>query len=70
VGPDNKVKLHRVDVGPSAGTSRIINSGVALGDRVVVDGVQKATEGATVVVDAPPPIPAATTTATTAPEQH
>jgi membrane fusion protein (multidrug efflux system) len=70
VGADNKVKLHRVDVGPSAGTSRIINSGVALGDRVVVDGVQKATEGATVVVDAPPPAPTTATTATTAPEQH
>jgi membrane fusion protein (multidrug efflux system) len=69
VGPDNKVKLHRVDVGPSAGASRIINSGVALGDRVVVDGVQKATEGVTVVVDVPAP-DTATTTATTAPEQH
>jgi membrane fusion protein (multidrug efflux system) len=65
VGADNKVKLRRVEVGPAAGPSRIITSGVDLGDRVVVDGVQKATDGATVVVDAPPPA-----TATTAPEKH
>jgi membrane fusion protein, multidrug efflux system len=65
VGADNKVKLHRIEVGPSVGTSRVVTSGVDLGDRVVVDGVQRATDGAAVVIDTPPP-----TTATTAPDQH
>jgi RND family efflux transporter MFP subunit len=50
IGADSKVKLRRVEVGPSAGTSRIITSGVEAGERVVVEGVQKATDGATVVV--------------------
>ena len=56
VGPDNKVQLHRVDVGASVQGLRVINSGVAEGDRVVVDGVQKISDGA--LVDpkpAPPP---------------
>ncbi|HEX4403275.1 MAG TPA: HlyD family secretion protein, partial [Polyangia bacterium] len=55
VGPDNKVKLRRVEVGPTAGPSRIIASGVEAGDRVVLDGLQKAPDGATVIVDATPP---------------
>lgn len=59
VGADSKVKLHRVEVGPAADASRIIMSGVAVGDRVVLDGVQKATDGATVIVDPTPPVPAA-----------
>ena len=59
VGGDGKVKLHRVEVGPAAGALRIITSGVAVGDRVVLDGVQKATDGATVTVDPTPPAPAA-----------
>jgi membrane fusion protein (multidrug efflux system) len=57
VGADGKVKLHRVEVGPAAGASRIITSGVAVGDRVVLDGVQKATDGVTVVVDPTPSAP-------------
>jgi membrane fusion protein (multidrug efflux system) len=59
VGADGKVKLHRVEVGPAAGVSRIVTSGVAVGDRVVLDGVQKATDGAMVIVDPTPPAPAA-----------
>ena len=68
VGADNKVKLRRVEVGPSVGTSRVVSAGVDVGDRVVVDGVQKATDGVTVVVEAPAPAPPAT--ATTAPERR
>ncbi|HXI57798.1 MAG TPA: efflux RND transporter periplasmic adaptor subunit [Polyangia bacterium] len=71
VGADNKVSLHRVEVGPTAGTARIINSGVQAGDRVVVDGLQKVSDGLTVVAVAAPataPAPApATTTATASP---
>ncbi|HTA20555.1 MAG TPA: efflux RND transporter periplasmic adaptor subunit, partial [Polyangia bacterium] len=55
VGADGKVKLHRVEVGPAAGPARIIASGVEVGDRVVLDGLQKAADGATVIVDATPP---------------
>jgi hypothetical protein len=61
VGAGDKVQLRRVEVGPSAGGSRIVSSGVEAGERVVVDGVQKVSDGATViaalaptVADAPP----------------
>jgi RND family efflux transporter MFP subunit len=50
VGADGKVKLRRVEVGPSAGTSRIVNTGVEAGERVVVDGLQKVSDGSAVVV--------------------
>ena len=45
VGADSKVKLRRVEVGPAAGPSRVIASGVEAGERVVVDGVQKVSDG-------------------------
>jgi membrane fusion protein (multidrug efflux system) len=48
VGPDNRVHLKKVEVGPSAGPLRIINSGVQPGERVVVEGVQKVSDGALV----------------------
>jgi membrane fusion protein (multidrug efflux system) len=54
VGPDNKVQLRRVDVGPSVKGLRVIDKGLADGDRIVVDGVQKISDGA--VVD-PRPAP-------------
>ena len=60
VGADNKVKLRRVEVGPSAGASRIIDSGVQAGERVVVDGLQKVSDGTMVVAAlAPAPGPGA-----------
>jgi membrane fusion protein (multidrug efflux system) len=52
VGPDNKVQIHKVELGPAAKGVQIITSGIAEGDRVVVDGTQKVAEG--VVVDARP----------------
>jgi membrane fusion protein (multidrug efflux system) len=48
VGPGDKVQLRRVEVGPSAGALRIVRSGVEPGERVVVDGVQKVSDGAVV----------------------
>lgn len=54
VGADNKAQLRRVQVGPSAGALRIVTSGVAAGESVVVDGVQKVTDGALVN---PQPVP-------------
>ncbi len=53
VGADSKVALKHVELGPSSGGSRIVLSGVGEGDRVVVDGTQRVTEGAIV---APHPV--------------
>jgi membrane fusion protein (multidrug efflux system) len=69
LGADNKVKLKRVEVGPSVGALRIITSGVEAGERVVVDGVQKVTDGTTVVVKAGPP-PSVAAAGGSAPERH
>jgi membrane fusion protein, multidrug efflux system len=67
VGSDSKVKLRRVEVGPVAGTSRIINTGVEAGERVVVAGVQKVSDGAAVVAEL---APAVSETAVTSAERH
>jgi membrane fusion protein (multidrug efflux system) len=48
VGPDSKVQLRKVELGAAAKGMQIITKGVAEGDKVVVDGVQKVTDGATV----------------------
>jgi membrane fusion protein (multidrug efflux system) len=56
VGPDNKVQMRRVELGPSVQGLRVVTSGIAEGDKIVVDGVQKISDGA--LVDpkpAPPP---------------
>jgi len=57
VGADNKVKLRRVEVGPAAGPSRIVTTGVAPGEKVVVDGIQKVSDGSTVVIADATPAP-------------
>jgi membrane fusion protein (multidrug efflux system) len=54
VGPDNKVQMRKVDLGPSVTGLRIVEKGVVEGDRIVVDGVQRITDGA--IVD-PRPAP-------------
>ena len=48
VGDDDKVQLRRVEVGPSTGNERVITKGVSAGERVVVEGVQKVSDGAPV----------------------
>jgi membrane fusion protein (multidrug efflux system) len=48
VGADNKVQLRKVDLGASVVGVRIVEKGLAEGDRIVVDGVQKITDGALV----------------------
>jgi membrane fusion protein (multidrug efflux system) len=52
VGEGNKVQLRRVEVGPSVNGLRLVSSGIREGERVVVDGVQKISDGA--VVNAKP----------------
>jgi membrane fusion protein (multidrug efflux system) len=64
VGADNKVALRKVDLGPSARGLQIIERGVAEGDRIVVDGVQKVSDGT--LVD-PRPAPEAPPASSAAP---
>jgi membrane fusion protein (multidrug efflux system) len=58
VGSDDKVQLRRVEVGSSAQGVRIVTQGLAEGERIVVDGVQKISDGA-LVAPKPAPAPAA-----------
>jgi membrane fusion protein, multidrug efflux system len=48
VGPDNKPAPRQVSVAGSQGSDWVITSGLAAGDRVIVDGVQKMMPGAPV----------------------
>jgi membrane fusion protein (multidrug efflux system) len=54
VGADNKVKLRQVDLGPPAKGTRIVLKGLNEGESIVVDGVQKITDGALVTPKAAP----------------
>lgn len=60
IGPDDKVQLRRVQVGPSVNGERTIQSGVNEGERIVVEGLQKVSDGAHVK---PEPAPVATASA-------
>ena len=55
VGADNRVALHKVELGASTHGQQIIAGGVAEGDRIVVDGVQKVSDGALVDPKPAPP---------------
>jgi membrane fusion protein (multidrug efflux system) len=55
VGADNKVSFRTVKVGPREGNLWVIEDGLRPGDRVVVEGLQRLREGATV---SPKPAPA------------
>jgi membrane fusion protein (multidrug efflux system) len=48
VGTDNKIDLRPVKVGEQVGNMWVITQGLKLGERVVVEGVQKAKAGMTV----------------------
>ena len=52
VGETNKVHVQSVKVGEQIGSFWVIENGLKPGDRIVVEGVQKAKEG-TVVVPKP-----------------
>ena len=45
VGTDNKVHLRKVEPGPASSGQQILTNGVAEGERVVVEGVQKVSDG-------------------------
>jgi len=55
VGPDDKVDIRSVRVGPIWGTLQVIDQGVAAGDRVIVEGVQKVAQGMAVAPKPAPP---------------
>lgn len=59
VGDDGKVSMRVVTPGPTFEGLRVIEKGVAKGERVIVEGLQKVREGMTVKpVTAPAPAPA------------
>ncbi len=56
IGEGNKVSIKPVTLGPATGGFRIVTSGLSGGEKIIVDGIQKVTEGAIVVpTPAPPP---------------
>ena len=60
VGPDNKVALHQLVTSGTYGDKWVVDSGLNAGDRVIVQGTEKARPGATVKpVDAQLPAQAA-----------
>jgi membrane fusion protein (multidrug efflux system) len=59
VGDDNKVSIRNVNVSLMTREEAVIVSGVNAGEKIVVQGIQKVTDGCTVM-----PLPAAATTAT------
>jgi multidrug efflux system membrane fusion protein len=60
IGNDNKVKVTPVTLGPAAGDTVSIASGVTLGDHVVIDGVDQLRDGSEVrLAGNAPAVPAA-----------
>ncbi|MBM4335356.1 MAG: efflux RND transporter periplasmic adaptor subunit [Deltaproteobacteria bacterium] len=51
VGPDDKVAIKRVKLGPRSGSDYVILEGLEPGERVVVEGLQKVRNGMTVKVE-------------------
>jgi membrane fusion protein, multidrug efflux system len=48
VGPDNKVKMQRLELGSSTNGQRVVLKGLVGGEKIVVDGLQRVQDGATV----------------------
>jgi len=48
VGPDNKVTVKAVNLGPQVADEWIVESGLQVGDNVIVDGLQRVRNGMTV----------------------
>jgi multidrug efflux system membrane fusion protein len=69
-GEDRTVQLRPVVCGPEEGSQTVIESGLAAGEEVVIDGVDKLQEGSKVTVAAPTTRPGAgpTTAATSRPK--
>jgi membrane fusion protein (multidrug efflux system) len=63
VGPDNKLAVKTVTVGPRVGALWVIEKGLDAGDRVVVEGAQRLKPGTIVTPKDAPPADAGTGTA-------
>ena len=56
IGPDNRVQMRRIELGAGTPGFRLVTSGLSGGEHIVVDGLQRVTDGATVAPHpAPPP---------------
>lgn len=55
VGKDNKVEVRKVKVSRTVGDQWLVDSGLAVGDRVIVEGLQKIRPGAPVTITAAAP---------------
>ena len=55
VGADNKITFRSIKVGPRVDAMWIVEDGVAVGDRIVVEGLQRIREGLTVAPKPAPP---------------
>ncbi len=53
VNPDSTVSVRKIELGPIDGERQAVRSGLAPGDRIVVDGADKLRDGAKVVVRDP-----------------
>jgi membrane fusion protein (multidrug efflux system) len=54
VGPDNKVEIKAVQTGPRVGSLWVVEKGLAPGDRIIVEGLQKVKPGMEVKPEAVP----------------
>ena len=68
VGPDNKVSIRNVNVSFMTRQEAVITSGVSVDEKIVVQGIQKVTDGCT-VMPLPAAAPAAATPSAPVPEQ-
>ena len=66
--PDNTVHVQVVSTGPTDGTNTVITKGVAVGDVVVTDGIDRLAEG--MKVQLPPNAPKASGTGKVAGRHH
>jgi membrane fusion protein (multidrug efflux system) len=60
---NDSARQKKITLGPSVGDKVVIQEGLNVGDKIVVDGIQKLREGAPVQVGAPQQSPAAATSA-------
>jgi len=66
VSPDNKVTIQNVTIGESTREEAVVLSGVKAGDKIVVQGIQKVTDGCSVMpLPASGPAPAVAPASTT-----
>ena len=58
VNADNTVSVRPINIGPTDGPMAAVNSGLSVGERVVVDGTDRLRDGARVIVPGAKPVAA------------